>query len=71
MVKVTQKSSFLVFKTILKDWNNPFTVVKCGQSYVLLCGVATFCEVEITEDFSNFLNIATLTFITNGISCKN
>lgn len=46
-------------------------MVKCGQSYVLLCGVATFCEVEITEDFSNFLNIATLTYITNGISFKN
>lgn len=61
----------LVFKTIMKKWNILFTMVKCRQSYVPLCGVAAFCEVGITEGFLNFLNIATLRYINNSIVCKN
>lgn len=61
----------LVFKTIIKNWDIPFIMVKCEQSYIPLCVVATFCEVGITEVFSNFLNIATLRYVTYSIVCKN
>ena len=61
----------LILKIIIKKWNIPFIRVKCRQSYVPLCGVATFGEVGITEGFSNFLNITALRYITNSIVCKN